>query len=90
MWAVRNSSQLRLLDKHPEISQDRVAAAHAYGKLAFGFAAQGQRRDALSWVSRALRANWREKRAYIALLVLSGLVRWDVLLRELNKRGHGI
>ncbi len=89
-WAVRNESQLWLLEHHHEIAEDRVAAGHAYGKLAFGCAALGERKQALGWVRRSLSANWREPRAYISLLVISRLVRWTTVIRELNKRGHGI
>jgi glycosyltransferase involved in cell wall biosynthesis len=89
-WEVRNSSQLWLLEHHPEILRDHVAAGHAYGKLAFGSAALGQRRQAWGFLRRSWRANWREPRAYITALVLLRLVRWQTVMRELNKRGHGI
>ncbi len=39
---------------------------------------------------RTWRTNWREPRAYIALAVTIGLIRWDRLLAFLNARGHGV
>jgi glycosyltransferase involved in cell wall biosynthesis len=89
-WQVRNSSQLWLLEHHPEILRDRVAAGHAYGKLAFGSAALGQRRDGWSYLRRSLKANWREPRAYLTVPVLLGIVRWQWIMKVLNQRGHGI
>jgi glycosyltransferase involved in cell wall biosynthesis len=89
-WQVRNESQLWLLAHHPAMRRDRVGAAHAYGKLAFGCAAQGRRHDAVRWILRSWRTNWREPRAYLALAVTVGLVRWDRLLAFLNARGHGV
>lgn len=89
-WGVRNAAQLRLLEKYPEIASDGVAAGHAYGKLAFGCAAQGQRRQALRWARRSLRARAAEPRAYLALAVASGILDWRWLLKQLNARGHGV
>ena len=88
-WRVRNESQLWLLRHHPAMEKDPVGAGHAYGKLAFGSAALGQRREAIRWAYRSLRANWREPRAYIALAVVAG-VPGEFVMRELNRRGHGI
>lgn len=89
-WSVRNESQLWLLEHHPAMKRDPRAAGHAYGKLAFGCAAQRERSEAIRWVGKSLRQNWREPRAYIALAVTSGLVRWQWVLKQLNRRGHGI
>ncbi len=89
-WEVRNEAQLWLLEHHPDLAEDDTAAGLIYGKLAFGNAALSHRRASASWAVRALRANWREPRAYLALLVAAGLVRWTFVVRQLNRRGHGI
>jgi glycosyltransferase involved in cell wall biosynthesis len=89
-WAVRNEAQLWLLDNYEEIAQDRIAAGRAYGSLAFGYAALGERRTAASWTRRALRANWREPRSYLAALVMIRAVKWQWLVRQLNARGRGL
>jgi hypothetical protein len=89
-WAVRNAAQHWLLEKYPEITEDRLAAGRAYGSLAFGYAALGERRTAASWARRAIRANWREPRSYLALLVAARVVRWQWLVRQLNARGRGL
>jgi glycosyltransferase involved in cell wall biosynthesis len=89
-WAVRNDAQHWLLEKYPEITEDRLAAGRAYGSLAFGYAALGKRRAAASWARRAIRANWREPRSYLALLVTARVVKWQWLVRQLNARGRGL
>jgi hypothetical protein len=71
------------------MAEDPIGAGHSYGKLAFGCAALGERREAMRWVRRSLRANWREPRAYIALVVVAGLP-GHVVMRGLNRYGHGI
>jgi glycosyltransferase involved in cell wall biosynthesis len=88
-WADKNAAHLWLLEHHPEIRRDKTALAHVLGKLAFGYAALGQRRLALRTAGRALRTNWREPRTPIALLVVAGVSpKW--ITTRLNERGHGI
>lgn len=89
-WAVRNAAQHWLLDNYGEIADDKLAAGRAYGSLAFGHAALGERRAAISWMGRALRANWREPRTYLAALVTIRVVKWQWLVRQLNERGRGL
>jgi glycosyltransferase involved in cell wall biosynthesis len=89
-WEVRNAAQHWLLESYPAIADDRPAAGRAYGSLAFGYAAQGERSAAVSWAGRAIRANWREPRSYLALLVAARVVRWQWLVRQLNARGRGL
>ena len=89
-WQVRNDAQLWLLEHHPEMRTDRVAAGLSYGKLAFGSAALGRRRESWSYAVRALRARPVEPRAWLALLVCCRLVSWQRVVQVLNRRGHGI
>jgi glycosyltransferase involved in cell wall biosynthesis len=89
-WAVRNAAQHWLLERYPEITEDRVAAGRAYASLAFGYAALGERRTAASWAGRALKASWREPRTYVAMLVMTRVVTWQWLVRQLNARGRGL
>jgi glycosyltransferase involved in cell wall biosynthesis len=89
-WATRNAAQHWLLENYPEIAEDRIAAGRAYGSLAFGYAALGERRTAASWARRAVRASWREPRTYLALLVMTRVVKWQWLVRQLNARGRGL
>lgn len=88
-WVDKNLAHQQLMSSHPEIRHDRKAAGHMLGKIAFGHAALGNRAQALRTARLAFKQNWREPRTPIALLVAAGVPqRW--VLRELNKRGHGI
>jgi glycosyltransferase involved in cell wall biosynthesis len=88
-WADRNEAHKLLIERHPEIRADQMALGLLLGKLAFGHAALKERRAALRCVGAALRANWREPRTAIAVLVLLGLSPGWVT-KEFNRRGHGI
>ena len=89
-WQVRNDAQLWLLQRHAAMGTDRVGAGLSYGKLAFGSAALGRRRESLGFACRALRARPVEPRAWLALLVCCRVVSWQRVVRVLNRRGHGI
>jgi glycosyltransferase involved in cell wall biosynthesis len=88
-WADKNAAHEWLMTHHREINSDPRARGIMLGKLAFGQAALGQRRKALSTARQAVRANWREPRTPIAALVALG-VRPQWVLDRLNRRGHGI
>lgn len=89
-WETKNLAHKWLLDHHPEIGRDPVGAGMMYGKLAFGHAALGQRREAVRMAGRSLRARWSEPRAFIAIGVAIGLLSPAWVLQRLNERGHGI
>ncbi|MBR7743694.1 glycosyltransferase family 2 protein [Phycicoccus sp. BSK3Z-2] len=88
-WADKNEAHSWLLEHHPEIGDDQVGAAMLYGKLAFGHAALGERREALRWAGRCVRRRPREGRWPLALLVVAG-VSAEWIQRETNRRGHGV
>lgn len=89
-WEARNDARQWMLQHHPEIKGDPKGAGLAYGKLAYGHAMLGERREALSWARKAARANWREPRAVLATLVAAKLVSGQWIVDQLNRRGHGI
>jgi glycosyltransferase involved in cell wall biosynthesis len=80
----------RLIEKHPEIKGDRLGLARLYGRLAFAHAAAGRPRDARIWARRAINLNWRERRAYLALLVATGLIRGHTVVHLAHRVGRGI
>ncbi|MDQ6739478.1 MAG: glycosyltransferase family 2 protein [Actinomycetota bacterium] len=89
-WEVKNVAHMWMLDHHQDIRTNGVGAGRVYGQLAFGHAALGQRRAALRWAGRSIRANWREPRAVLALAVATGVVSDKRVLDSLQRRGHGI
>lgn len=88
-WRDKNEAHSWLLDNHPEIVADRIGAGLQYGKLAFGHAVLGERRDSLRWTWRCARTNPLERRWALALLVQAG-VSGEWIQKELNRRGHGV
>ncbi len=88
-WHDKNRAHAWLLQRHPEIAHDRVGAGLMFGKLAFGHAAVGERRQSVRYLVRCLRVRPQEPRAALAALVLAGVPgRW--IQDALNRRGHGI
>jgi hypothetical protein len=89
-WAVKNEAHEILLARYPAMRSDPVARGFMEGKLAFGYAALGHRREAMRHAVRSARANWREPRWALALAVALRLVSADRVLQALTRRGHGI
>ncbi|WP_430780552.1 glycosyltransferase family 2 protein [Actinoplanes sp. G11-F43] len=89
-YATKISSLRWMMRRHPEISGCRPGAARVYGQLACWSAASGNRSAAWMYTREAVRANWREPRAAIALAAMSGAVKVENVLSVLHKRGRGI
>jgi glycosyltransferase involved in cell wall biosynthesis len=89
-WATIVQAIQYLLDSYPEFRSDPRGLARLYGRLAFAYAALGERANARTWARRALRLNPRERRAYLALAVAGRLVSADALMRLANRMGRGI
>jgi glycosyltransferase involved in cell wall biosynthesis len=89
-YATKISSLRWMMTRHPEIRGCRPGAARVYGQLACWSAASGNRRDAWLWSREAVRNNWREPRAAIAIAAATGVVSVDRVLGALHRRGHGI
>lgn len=79
-----------LLDKHPEFASEPAGLARIQGQIAFYRAASGAHAGARGWARRALRGNWREPRAYLAMAMALRLVSAPRVLKELNARGRGV
>jgi glycosyltransferase involved in cell wall biosynthesis len=89
-YATKVSSLRWMMARHPEIGGCPPGAARVYGQLACWSAATGNSADAWRYARAALRNNWREPRAAIALAAASRMVRVESVLSALHKRGHGI
>ena len=89
-WRTHVDSLEWMLEHHPGILADDKGAARVFGQLAFGWAALGDRARATRWARRAMRRNWREPRAPIALAVLARVVTPEGVLSFLNGRGKGL
>lgn len=79
-----------LLWKHPEFAADPAGLARIYGQKAFAHSGLGHRRESARWAIAALRLSWRERRAYLALLISAGVLRPEWALRLAHATGRGI
>ncbi|WP_020576106.1 glycosyltransferase family 2 protein [Actinopolymorpha alba] len=78
------------LAKHAILSADSRGLARLQGRKAFAYAALGESRTAVRWAFQTLRLNWREQRAYVAIVVAMRLVSADRALRLAHSVGRGI
>lgn len=79
-----------ILAKFPEFEGSAQGTARIAGQVAFAQAALGQRKLARSWARRSLRSDWKQLRAYAALVVSTGLVDAGWVVRQMQKAGRGI
>ncbi|WP_247647320.1 glycosyltransferase family A protein [Arthrobacter sp. E3] len=89
-WDVKNTAHKWMLERHPDILGNAVGRGRIYGQLAFGHAALGQPQSAFRWAARSLRANVREPRAVLAMLVAARLVSAETVVDRLQRKGRGI
>lgn len=79
-----------LLAKHPEFSRSGEGQARIEGQIAFAHGALGDRPQARAWARRAIGHDFRQPRAYLAMLVGLGIVSGERVVAALNKRGRGM
>ena len=89
-WDTIISALGYLLRRYPEFEQQPAGMARILGQMAFAHAAAGRAPEARSFVGRTLRRNALEPRAYLALLVASGVVSADAVRTTLHRFGRGI
>jgi glycosyltransferase involved in cell wall biosynthesis len=89
-WSTMIEAIQYLLAKHPEFQEEPIGLARLYGRLAFANAALKNRSAARAWARKTLRLNPRERRAYLAILVSTGLVSVEALMKLAHRRGKGI
>jgi glycosyltransferase involved in cell wall biosynthesis len=89
-WSTMIDAIRYLLARHPEFRREPRGLARLYGRIAFANAALGNGPEARAWARKTLRLNPRERRAYLALAVSTGIVSVDTLMRFAHRRGRGI
>lgn len=89
-WATIIEALDYCVDKHESIRRSPQGLARIYGQKAFAYAALGRGRDARTWAVRSLRLFPRERRAYLALAMSTGLLPASRVVRLANARGRGI
>jgi glycosyltransferase involved in cell wall biosynthesis len=89
-WRTLIAALTYVLKTHPELRGEPIGLARIYGQIAFAHAALREDEEALRYVFRSLSLNWKEPRAYLALLVRSHLVSSRTVLRLLHSLGRGV
>ncbi len=89
-WQTIIDANDYLLAKHPEFATSPVGLARLNGRKAIALAALNQHREARVWARRALRQNPRDRRAYLALLLSTGVVKVDTAMALANRMGRGL
>lgn len=79
-----------LIGAHPDLASEPAGLARIVGQQAFAHASMGDPDGARRCARRALGLNRREPRAWLALLVSTGVVRSEWVLRVLQAGGRGI
>jgi glycosyltransferase involved in cell wall biosynthesis len=89
-WQTIIDANDYLLAKHPEFATSKVGLSRLHGRKAIALAALGRRREARVWARKALRLNRRDRRAYLAFLLSTGVVKVDQVMRLANRAGRGL
>jgi glycosyltransferase involved in cell wall biosynthesis len=89
-WEMIRDALTYLLEQYPEFRSEPRGLARIEGQIAFAHAGLGDRAAARRMALQTLRHDPREKRGYVALLVSTGLVKADWVLRLAHRTGRGV
>lgn len=89
-WQAVAGGLSYLLDKHPEFALDPVGCARIEGQIAFAYSALGDGAEARSWARRSMQHAPLQPRAYLAMLIGTGLLSGEGVVSALNRRGRGV
>jgi hypothetical protein len=78
------------LEHRPELQEQPANLARLYGRLAFAYAATGNRPEFQRWVRKARQLDWRQPRIYLAYLVSYRLMKPSTVLRLAHTMGRGV
>ncbi|MBM7809135.1 hypothetical protein JOD57_004972, partial [Geodermatophilus bullaregiensis] len=73
-WQLIADASRYLLDQHRDLVTSRQGLARINGRLALAEAALGHREAARRYAVRSLRLQWRQHRAYTAIVMSLGLL----------------
>jgi hypothetical protein len=89
-WQLTYDALDHLLAKYPEFADHPHALARIRGQQAFALAALGDRAGARALVREVMKLRVTEKRAYLALLISTGVVSGEQAMNAANWFGKGI
>jgi glycosyltransferase involved in cell wall biosynthesis len=88
-WNIVIEALQYIVDKHAALGRDRRGLGRIYGQIAVAHGAARRPRHAFEWAWRTLVLDWRQPRAYLALLIGGGLSP-QLLLNTLRRFGRGL
>ncbi len=89
-WRAIVEGSEYLLARYPEFREERKGFAWLQSRMAFAYAAMGEGSRARALAGRTLRLDPIQPRAYLAILVSTGLISADALMRLAHRAGRGI
>lgn len=89
-WAAYAEALQYLLAKHPDFATIPRAVGRIEAQIAFALASSGQPRLARTWARRAIRHDFRQVKAYLAIAISLRLVRPETVTRVVQRFGRGI
>jgi glycosyltransferase involved in cell wall biosynthesis len=89
-WETITQAMAYLVEKYPEFASQPRGLAYMYGRRAFAHAAAGDGKTARRWARRSLALDRTSSRAYLAVLVSTGLVPAPRLVHLAHRMGRGI
>ncbi|HEX4015972.1 MAG TPA: glycosyltransferase [Frankiaceae bacterium] len=89
-WQTIIDANDYLVAKHPEFAASRIGMARLHGRRAIALAALGKRREARVWARKALKLSPRDRRAYLAFVLSTGVVKVDTVMQLANRAGRGL
>lgn len=89
-WDTKIDSSIWMLEHHPDMAAHRKGAARLKGQLAFAYASDRQRREALGWAARSLHGDPLQWRAWVSLAVAAVPRSSELVMSTLHRWGRGV
>lgn len=89
-WDTKIASSVWMLDRHPQVADDRRAAARLMGQIAFAHACSGHRREAWRWAAQVARRDPLQPRWVISGAVALWPPAGEHVLGALHHFGRGL
>lgn len=89
-WDTKIASSIWMLEHHPQVAADPVAAARLMGQIAFAHACSGNRRQAWLWSARVSRKRLVQPRWILASAVAVWPRSGELVLGMLHRVGRGV
>jgi glycosyltransferase involved in cell wall biosynthesis len=89
-WRTIREGLEHLLATYPEFETDRRGLARIEGQIAWASVGMGDKAHARAMARRTLGHHWKEKRAWLALVASTGLIKPDQVVALAHRTGRGI